>query len=76
MSGHEVLGCVDLIATAFNESAELLVKVARKQKKRGERAQHESLLHGVLSTAAAKVRAQYTTGFKQFGTAFQHGDGR
>ncbi|KAF2225520.1 hypothetical protein BDZ85DRAFT_67666 [Elsinoe ampelina] len=75
MSGSEVLGCVELVVTAFKEGAELVGRLSRKHKKRkGERNYHEVLLFQVLEQGAKQVQQSYDEGFQRFGSAFKVGD--
>ncbi|KAG8632142.1 hypothetical protein KVT40_001282 [Elsinoe batatas] len=75
MSGSEVLGCVELVVTAFKQGAELVGRLSRKHKKRkGERNYHEVLLFQVLEQGAKQVQQSYDEGFQRFGSAFKVGD--
>ena len=78
MSGSEVLGCVDLIATALQQATDLTFQLTNRYRKgRGERNYHQTLLlHEALFKAAEQIRSRYSVGFAQFGTSFQVGDGQ
>lgn len=72
----EVLECVDLVTSALRDGAELMAKIMKRNKQQAvQRDQHETLLFDVLATAPGQIQQRYHMGRKQYGTAFQSGDG-
>ena len=76
-SGSEVLGCVDLVLSAFSQGADLTSQLSKKHNKtKGEREYHEILLHSVLAQGSRQIQAHYNEGFARFGEVFSIGDGK
>ena len=76
-SGSKVLGCVELVCSAFSEGAELTTKLSRRQRTRREHEYHHEIqLQSVLAQGKRQIQAHYKEGFARFGEAFLVGDGK
>lgn len=70
-----MLGCVELVTAAFAEAADVMTRLASKQKRwKSGKELHEALLLQLLEQGAKSVQKAYDEGESQLGSVFRVGD--